>query len=239
VTSTLGRAVVTAGIGAGLLAGAWYGLSTEPVRQADVRLGDALRGAGSPSVDRAVTLTTDLGSVYAVFGMAGALAVCGRRALAAEVLSLGAVTWAVSQATKTGVRRQRPYEAEGTRRLVNPPTGSSFPSGHAAVGMAVMTVVADRASRPATAALVRAVGAYVAASRVYVGVHYPTDVVGGAGMGLALGSAWRGPVAAAGRGGVAVTWFATRRLAGPVGAVLAWAGLGRTPRALRRARREP
>jgi membrane-associated phospholipid phosphatase len=33
--------------------------------------------------------------------------------------------------------------------------------------------------------------AFVAASRVYVGVHYPSDVMGGVGIGLLLASGWR------------------------------------------------
>jgi membrane-associated phospholipid phosphatase len=188
--------------GAGLLATAWYALRHPAIQRADVRVGDAVRDLSSPAVDRAVAGTTDLGSVYAVAGIATVLALARRQRTAADVVAVGLAAWSVAQASKTRVRRQRPYEAEGVRRLVRPPTGSSFPSGHAAVGMAVMTVLADRARTRRSGLLLRGLGAYVALSRVYAGVHYPTDVIGGAGMGLALGSVWRGPVAAAGRGAV-------------------------------------
>jgi membrane-associated phospholipid phosphatase len=186
-------------LGAALLAGTWGALQRPLVQRADVRLGDALRHAGSPSLDRAVTHTTDVGSVYAVAGAAAVLAAAGRRRLAADVLGAGLVAWTVGQTSKTRVRRQRPYEADGVRRLIRPPTGSSFPSGHAAVGTAIATVLADRARHPLAAGLLDTLGAYAAASRVYVGVHYPSDVIGGAGLGLVVGSLWRGPLARAGR----------------------------------------
>jgi membrane-associated phospholipid phosphatase len=184
------RKVARAAVGAGLAAASWAALRRPSLQRADVRVGDALRRRGSPTADRLVIATTDLGSVYAVAGTAAALAATGRRRLAADVLALGLVTWTVSQTSKTRVRRQRPYEADRVRRLVRPPTGSSFPSGHAAVGMAMMTFLADQAPAAPARRLLRALGAYVAASRVYVGVHYPTDVIGGAGMGLAIGSLW-------------------------------------------------
>jgi hypothetical protein len=57
---------------------------------------------------------------------------------------------------------------------------------------------------------------------VYCGVHYPTDVVGGAGLGLALGSLWRGPVAAANRGLIKAGW----RVALPVLRALSFVALG-------------
>lgn len=186
-------------LGGALLGGAWVSLKRPEVQRLDVRAGDALRHAGSANVDRAVGATTDLGSVYAVAGSAAVLAALGRRRQAADVLGAGLVAWTAGQASKTRVRRQRPYEADGVRRLVRPPTGSSFPSGHAAVGTAVATVLADGARHPAAAGVLDVVGAYVAASRVYVGVHYPTDVIGGAGLGLVVGSLWRGPVAKTGR----------------------------------------
>jgi undecaprenyl-diphosphatase len=103
--------------------------------------------------------------------------------------------WNVAQWSKTRVRRQRPYEQDGVRRLIRKPTGSSFPSGHAAVGVAMFTMLADRSHGGAARRILQGFGAYVALSRVYVGVHYPTDVLGGAGMGLAVGALWRGPIA--------------------------------------------
>ncbi|MBA2577200.1 MAG: phosphatase PAP2 family protein [Euzebyaceae bacterium] len=223
-----GRAVrpapwITRGVlGAGLLAGTWYGLRSPALQRLDVRVGDAVRHRGSPSVDRAVTATTDLGSMYAVLGMSAALAAAGRRRTAADVLGVGVAAWNLSQANKTRVRRARPYEADGVRRLVRPPTGSSFPSGHAAVGAAVMTVLAEAARGRAGRRLLAAIGVYVPLSRVYVGVHYPTDVLGGAGMGLALGAVWRGPVAAISRAAVAWGW----RAAVPVVRLAAWAAFG-------------
>lgn len=193
------RPLLRAGLGLGLLVGTWYALKNPAVQRADVRVGDAMRAAGGRRLDFVVTHTTDLGSMYAVLGIAAALAATGRRRTAADALAVGLAAWNIGQHAKRRVRRQRPYESEGVRRLIRPPTGSSFPSGHAAVGAAVFAVLADRSRSSRTALLLHAVGAYVAASRVYAGVHYPTDVIGGAGTGLAIGAAWRGPLAAAGR----------------------------------------
>lgn len=184
-----------AAAGAGLLGGTWAALRYPAVQRGDVRIGDAVRKFGTPALDAAVTYTTDLGSVYSVIGVASTLAVTGRRRAAADVLGVGLVAWNVAQWSKTRVRRQRPYEADGVRRLIRKPTGSSFPSGHSAVGVAMFTMLADRSRGGLSRRGLQALGAYVALSRVYVGVHYPTDVVGGAGMGLMVGALWRGPLA--------------------------------------------
>lgn len=236
-------AAVATGLGGGLAAGAWLALRRPAVQRVDVRVGEAVRLSGSPGMDRAVICTTDLGSMYAVVGMAAALAASGRLSLAADVFGVGSLAWVTAQGGKTRVRRQRPYEADGVRRLVAPPTGSSFPSGHAAVAVAVMTVVAEQA-RPRAAPLLRALGVYTALSRVYVGVHYPTDVIGGAGLGLALAGLWRGRLAALGRWGVAVCLATGRRAAPPLGRLGLWAAVGlrrggRGPRRSRPPRRSP
>ena len=183
-----------AAVGATILGGTWYALRYPAVQRGDVRVGDRVRKFGTPVLDAAVTYTTDLGSVYSVIGVASAFALTGRRRIAADVLGVGVMAWNVAQLSKTRVRRQRPYEADRVRRLIRKPTGSSFPSGHAAVGVAMFTMLADRSRGGAARRALQAIGAYVALSRVYVGVHYPTEVLGGAGMGMALGAVWRGPL---------------------------------------------
>lgn len=190
--------MVQAVAGAALLAGSWYGLRSTAVQRLDVRVGDAVRRFGTPVLDRAVVHTTDLGSIYAVAGAAAALAGAGRRRAAADVIGVGLAAWNLAQGTKRRVLRARPFEAHGVRRLIRRPTGSSFPSGHAAVGAAVFAVLAHHAA-PSVGRrrLFGALTTYVPITRVYVGVHYPTDVLGGAGLGLLMAAAWRGPVSAA------------------------------------------
>ena len=84
---------------------------------------------------------------------------------------------------KDAFDRARPTLAEP---LVSLPADASLPSGHAATAAAAAGVVAllhPRLRLP-LAGLVAA----IALSRVYLGVHYPSDVLAGAGLGLAI--AW-------------------------------------------------
>ena len=73
--------------------------------------------------------------------------------------------------------------------LVRAPEDPSFPSGHSSTSFACAVVLARALPQFAVPLLVLA--AAIAASRVYVGVHYPLDVLGGAVLGVALATALR------------------------------------------------
>jgi undecaprenyl-diphosphatase len=86
-------------------------------------------------------------------------------------------------------RRQRPFVTYPEIRPLSYPIGiSSFPSGHAKSVWLVATVVGGRWPRyRLPAAAIAATASY---ARVYCGLHYPTDVLAGAVMGIALGLAF-------------------------------------------------
>jgi membrane-associated phospholipid phosphatase len=162
----------------------------------EARLGAALLRPRGDRVDRAVAAGTDLGSVYGAAGMATALAAVGRRRLARDVGGAALVAWTAAQVTKPLFGRARPYELDAAARLVAVPAGSSWPSGHAALAAAMASVVA-RDLTPRARAGVAATVALVGLSRAYVGVHHPTDVIGGIGLGVLAATVWEGSDAVA------------------------------------------
>jgi len=81
--------------------------------------------------------------------------------------------------------RARPAVADpAMSALTTLPADGSFPSGHALSAFAAAGVVA--ALHPRLRGPVLALAALVAVSRVYLGVHYPLDVLAGAALGLAV-----------------------------------------------------
>jgi membrane-associated phospholipid phosphatase len=84
-------------------------------------------------------------------------------------------------------RRRPPLVYPEPKALVSVPHSGSFPSGHATMAFACATVLAWRVRRLAVPAYVLA--AAIAWSRVYVGVHWPLDVLGGAVLGVLVATA--------------------------------------------------
>jgi undecaprenyl-diphosphatase len=140
---------------------------------------EALR---TPERDAFVRVATDLGSLYGVGVVSGALAVFGRPRLALRVGVAGATAWTLAQAAKPVLPRERPYQADGAERLVVEPAGTSWPSGHAAVAAAMASTIGEGRG-PVTKGLLGAIAVAVGVSRVYVGVHHASDVVAGIGIG--------------------------------------------------------
>ena len=100
------------------------------------------------------------------------------------------ITDLVTTGLKFLTDRPRPYIVEPEPPPLLPATlDLSFPSGHASTSFAAAAMLAWFIPRGAPILFVLA--ALVAASRVYVGVHYPLDVVVGAVLGLGVTSTLR------------------------------------------------
>lgn len=98
---------------------------------------------------------------------------------------------AATSILNTMIDRPRPFaEMEGLALLFYEPTDPSFPSNSASVGFALATAVFMRHRR--LGAALYALAFLWAFARVYGGVHYPTDVLAGACIGVASGLAMWG-----------------------------------------------
>jgi len=123
---------------------------------------------------------------YGLLWLALALAIALARANASVFAYTLVADLAASLATnvlKLSIMRARP----DLDLLVGRPTTSSFPSGHSASSFACATVLGVFV--PSLRIPLFALAALVAWSRVYVGVHYPVDVVVGALLGVLVGLA--------------------------------------------------
>jgi undecaprenyl-diphosphatase len=112
--------------------------------------------------------------------LAIAIALLQRRPLALVTVPVCYLADVTAYAIKLLVDRPRP----GLDPLVRLPTDPAFPSGHAATSFAGATMLSAFAPRYRVVFFLLAAG--IAFSRVYVGVHWPFDVLAGAALGTAL-----------------------------------------------------
>ncbi|HEX4482926.1 MAG TPA: phosphatase PAP2 family protein [Solirubrobacteraceae bacterium] len=152
----------------------------------DERLLIAARTWGhTPARERAVERFSRLGehsAVWLAIGLAGGAIEPQRRARWGRATASVLATYALNTALKLLVRRTRPQPA-GLPALTSTPTRLSFPSAHASTSFAG----AYAYSRLALPRLpLYALAATLSYSRLYLGVHYPSDVLAGALLGSAV-----------------------------------------------------
>lgn len=159
------------------------------VQRVDRRLMRRSFGARSPVLDSSLVAITRAANYSRLWLLiAGALSIFGagqgRRAAGRGLIAIAIAAAVANGPAKLLVRRRRP-SSRRQPALIRMPRSTSFPSGHTATAFAFATGAG--AELPVlTPVLVPLAGA-VAYSRVYTGVHYPSDVLAGVGIGIGSG----------------------------------------------------
>ena len=147
-----------------------------------------LHNAVSNSIlDASMPYVSDLGNLGAVWIILSMMLLANRKYRNIGIMCLAALllTTVIGEGfLKNIIQRPRPFAQFTSIQLLIPdPSSFSFPSGHAGSSFAAATVIARNLKKAAVPAL--ALAAAVAFSRLYLMVHYPTDILGGIILGVA------------------------------------------------------
>jgi decaprenylphosphoryl-5-phosphoribose phosphatase len=126
------------------------------------------------------------GMVWFGLGAAGALLDADRRGRWVRATGVVAGAYVISTSIKLAIGRKRPL-VEDLPHLMATPTGLSFPSSHSTSSFAAARAygtLLPPAPRYAAASV-------MAFSRLYLGVHYPSDIAAGVALGSVLGTLGR------------------------------------------------
>ena len=162
----------------------------------DMMVFDVVHKIDNPAMHSFMETITQLGSHVVIGTAAGITALAmmrdGRRADAWTVIVSTGGAMAINTILKNIFQRQRPQELS---RRIALPKSHSFPSGHSLLAAATYPIVAHHLVQRQSVGVQAAVHAMAALtiltvgfSRVYFGVHFPSDVLGG----FAAGFGWLG-----------------------------------------------
>jgi membrane-associated phospholipid phosphatase len=140
-------------------------------------------GPAIEAIGKGLGRVGEYGIVWLVIGVILAIADPDQRDAWLVAGILGPVAIGLNFAVKVLVRRPRPV-LEGLPPLGGAPSSLSFPSAHATSSFACATAMTRIAPE---AAVLFVLAAAIAACRPYLGMHYPSDVLGGALLGTGFG----------------------------------------------------
>ena len=147
-----------------------------------------LRGTRPKWLDSVMWLATQVGNMGTAILSATFFFLTNSGRLAAEIIFGTLTLWLLVETIKALTDRARPFLALQTARVIGwRERGRSFPSGHTSQTFFMVTLLSHRFDIGLAATLaLYAVAVLVGFTRVYLGAHYPRDVIAGA----VLGSVW-------------------------------------------------
>ena len=137
-----------------------------------------LRNGWSDAFFTAITFLGDSGIIWIAFSLC---LVCSKtyRRQGLVLLAVLAITFLVGDVVlKNWIQRPRPFQEMPVELLIPPPESFSFPSGHTSSSFAAASVIYRVRKSWGIAAFILAV--LIGFSRLFLFVHYPTDVLAGA-----------------------------------------------------------